>query len=99
MARGNKQSKTGKGEHKTYKGVVANPKYGVRNRTTYTEKNFQKGGSGTYHLAAYGDLATDGLKQQAQNLAKAHGMKKLKNNNTVAISSDGKRIVKVPTDG
>lgn len=42
MARGNKQSKTGKGEHKTYKGVVANPKYGVRNRTTYTEKTFKK---------------------------------------------------------
>ena len=33
MARGNKQSKTGKGEHKTYKGIVANPKYGVRKKT------------------------------------------------------------------
>lgn len=97
MARGQRQSKTG--EHPRYKGVVANPKYSVRNRTNYTEKNFQKGGVGTYHLAAFGDLATPELKQQAQDWAKAHGMKKLKNNNTVAISSDGKRIVKVPTDG
>ena len=93
MARGNKQSKTGKGEQKTYKSVVANPKYGVRRKTP------KKGGTETYRLAAYGDLATDKLKQQAQDFAKAHGIKKLKNNNTVAISSDGKRIVKVPTDG
>ena len=93
MARGNKQSKTGKGERKTYKGVVANPKYGVRKKTP------KKGGTETYRLAAYGDLATNKLKQQAQKVAKARGIKKLKNNTTVAISSDGKRIVKVPTDG
>lgn len=96
MARGNKQSKTGKGEHKTYKGVVANPKYDVKRRTG---KDFQKGGTITYRLAAYGDLATDELKKQARNWAKAHGMKKLKDSNTVAVSLDGERIVKVPTDG
>lgn len=38
MARGNKQSKTGKGGHKTYKGVVANPKYGVKKEQEKTLK-------------------------------------------------------------
>lgn len=93
MARGNKQSKIGKGEHKTYKGVVANPEYSVRRKTP------KKGGTETYRLAAYGDLATDELKQQAQKVAKARGIKKLKDSNTVAVSLDGERIVKVPTDG
>lgn len=100
MARGQTGKGKGKGQKQSkIKGLVANPKYSVRRRTTYTEKDFQKGGTGAYILAAYGDLASPKLKAQADTLAEKGGFKKLRNSSTVALSIDGKRIVKIPTDG
>lgn len=100
MARGQTGKGKGKGKGKgqkqsKYKGIVANPKY----RGVINKKASQKGGTGAYVLAAHGDLASPKLKAQADTLAKKGGFKKLRNSSTVAVSLDGRRIVKIPTDG
>lgn len=86
-------------------GFVKNPKYRIKSgrgkRAAQKEYNTKDVGLATmgYTLGAYGDLATKELKTSAQILAKQGGYKKLRASDMVAVSSDGRRVLHIATDG
>lgn len=85
-------------------GLKKDRKYSIRRASGKREANVPKGMPsagvrGDYIPAAYGDLGTKTLRNQADKLAKKGGYNKLRESDTVAVSLDGRRVLHIATDG